>query len=201
MCGVTDNETALQIADLGVDAVGFVLSESPRQVGINSAAEMVASMTHLATTVAVMRHPSVEELDEVFNTIRPDFIQAEPHPQSPGPRDRYLPVFHDSKTVEAELDAYLYATESTIFHLEGPGRGGRGISVDLTRAVSISSNHRLVLAGGLTPENVADRIAIVRPWAVDVSSGVESSPGKKDMELIRRFIAAVRQADAQGDGN
>jgi phosphoribosylanthranilate isomerase len=80
--------------------------------------------------------------------------------------------------------------------LEAPGRGGRGVAPDWGRAAILAGRVRLVLAGGLTPENVGEAIRRVRPYGVDVASGVESAPGVKDRARMFRFVAAVRRAEA-----
>jgi phosphoribosylanthranilate isomerase len=84
--------------------------------------------------------------------------------------------------------------------LEAPGRGGRGVPADWARAAAVARERTLVLAGGLTPENVGDAIRTVRPYAVDVSSGVESSAGVKDPARIARFVEEVRRAGEGLDG-
>ncbi len=201
VCGIRDLPTALQTADLGVDAIGFVLSESPRRVTLDEASRLVESVPSYVTTVAVLRKPTQDEIRAVAKRIGPDLIQTEPLPESEMTGARFIPVFHDSDFVEAVIDAYDPDERDQIVHLEGPGKGGRGIPVDMERAKAIAARHRTVLAGGLNPQNVGDRIGEVRPWAVDVSSGVESSPGKKDPELIRKFVTAVRDADSKGVSN
>jgi phosphoribosylanthranilate isomerase len=85
-------------------------------------------------------------------------------------------------------------------HLEGPGRGGRGVQPDWCRASELARANHLTLAGGLTPDNVAQAVRIVRPAGVDVSSGLESEPGCKDPRLIQAFVTAVRGVEREISG-
>jgi phosphoribosylanthranilate isomerase len=136
-------------------------------------------------------------------------VQAEPGPcvtaaaiEACGAR--FLPVLHDGpallrRRLPAGIGASARAAAGAAGDfgavlLEARGRGGRGVAPDWARAARLARRVRLVLAGGLTPENVGAAIRRVRPYAVDVSSGVERAPGVKDTRLIRLFIAAVRSA-------
>jgi phosphoribosylanthranilate isomerase len=104
-----------------------------------------------------------------------------------------------SVTLEDAVDVAAAWPEDTTFLLDAtdPTRGGTGRTVDWSRAAGIAATRRLVLAGGLTPSNVAEAIGVVRPYGVDVSSGVEASPGVKDFDKVSRFLAEARAALAQ----
>ena len=144
-------------------------------------------MTRVATPIFDAARAAIE-------AIGPDLVQAEPSDdleRALDGRARLLPVLHDGP----DLLTHLPVGAATVL-LEAEGRGGRGVSPDRARAAALARRVRLVLAGGLTPENVGAAIAAVRPYAVDVSSGVESSPGVKDPRRIAAFIAAVRRAAA-----
>jgi phosphoribosylanthranilate isomerase len=109
-----------------------------------------------------------------------------------------LPVFHDGPDVESQVDFFLQSIgRRSAVLLEASGRGGRGVAPDWNRAAIMANRLRLVLAGGLTTDNVGDAIQQVQPYAVDVSSGVESSTGIKDSARIAEFVRSVREAEAR----
>jgi phosphoribosylanthranilate isomerase len=198
ICGITDRAGLDAAIGAGADAIGFVLAPSPRQLGIAEAAALSAATPPFVSRVLVLREPSAELVRVALETLRPDAVQLEVEDLQRVPvaeRGRVLPVFHDDETLSARLDAWLAsgAGKTSGVHLEGPGRGGRGVGVDRTRAAAAARRANLVLAGGLTPQNVGDAVREVRPHAVDVSSGVESAPGRKDPERVRAFVAAARE--------
>jgi len=194
ICGVrraADVEAAVRC---GADAIGFVFSPSPRHVAVHEAPALMALVPPFVTTVAVLWSPVPRELALVLEQVRPDAVQCEPDGfgrAAAGPRTRFLAVLHDGPDVLTEARAL---PRDAAVLLEAPGRGGRGVAPDWGRAAAVARERRLILAGGLTPENVGDAIRAVRPFAVDVSSGVESSPGIKDPARIARFIEAVARA-------
>ena len=199
VCGITTPEAAVAASELGVDAVGFVFfAESPRHLAAERAVELASHLSPLVTRVAVFRHPQSSAIAEVISRFRPQVIQAEPAAEVSAAIPSHilhLPVFHDGSDLEervAELAAR--AGNDTTVVLEASGRGGRGVAPNWTRAAEMARSVRLVLAGGLTPDNVAEAIRSVRPYAVDVSSGVEARPGVKDPKLIEEFVTAVRNA-------
>jgi phosphoribosylanthranilate isomerase len=152
--------------------------------------------------VAVFRHPSPKDVESVLGRVRPDVVQTEPDPAVLAvvpPGISWLPVFHDRGSLVSDALDYVGQPHNRAgaVLLEAPGRGGRGIAPDWSRAKELAANIPVILAGGLTPENVGDAIRLVRPYAVDVSSGVESSPGHKDPGRIRAFLRAVRQAEEE----
>lgn len=199
ICGVKDRSAVDAAALAGADALGFVFAVSERRISAEAAHALASDLPAFVGTVGVFRYPTVPELQSVGARFAPDLVQAEPGRDvlkhvSPG---RLLAVFHDSDSL---LDRVLRFRETrgpnaTIL-LEAAGRGGRGAKPDWTRAEQAARTGPLVLAGGLTPDNVVEAIQTVRPWGVDVSSGVESAPGVKDPARIRAFIQAVRSAQA-----
>jgi len=205
ICGVRTSAAAVAACEAGVDAIGFVFAASPRRVGIDEALEIAAGVPAGVTRVAVFRHATVEDVREVVERFRPDLVQVEPDPALVarlGDDVPLLPVFHDGTGVAFEIERYLASARSGVgpVHLEGAGRGGRGVVVDWDRAAVIARRAQLVLAGGLDPNNVAAAVRRVRPWGVDVSSGVESAPGVKDPAAVRRFVEAAREAGLRLDG-
>jgi phosphoribosylanthranilate isomerase len=186
ICGVTDAAAAATCVDAGVDAVGFVFSESPRRLAPDVAADIAAGIPAGIARVAVFRHPSQSEVDTVLEHFPADLVQAD-HDSVPVPPVGIglLPVYREDIDQIGDHRRFLY---------EGP-HSGVGQEVDLERAAVVARVGEMILAGGLRPDNVARAISIVRPFGVDVSSGVESAPGVKDPALIRSFVAAVRAAD------
>jgi phosphoribosylanthranilate isomerase len=201
ICGITTAAGVRAAVEAGADAVGFVLADSPRRVALGAARELAAGLAPFVATVAVLRYPDPEEVREIVRVLRPDVVQSEPVPglaAALGPGVRLLPVLHEGPSLEREAAQCGAAA----LLLEAAGRGGRGVAPDWERAARLAARVRLVLAGGLAPHNVVDAIRRVRPYAVDVSSGVESSPGVKDADLVREFVLAVRRAEdgARGGG-
>lgn len=194
ICGLSNAATVQAAIEAGADAVGFVFVASPRRVLPGDAARLVAPVPPGILRVAVMRHPLPGQWDEVIRVVRPDWLQTEAEdfsrlelPAGVEP----LPVYRDVP----ELDEAALATAPRVL-FEAPA-SGTGEAPDWDRAARLARLTQLVLAGGLTPENVGEAIRRVRPWGVDVSSGVESARGIKDPARIAAFIAAVRRAEQE----
>jgi len=187
ICGLTD-ETAVQAAvNAGADAVGFVFAESSRRVTPRHAATIAANVPQHIKRVAVMLHPSGDEWREVAQVFQPDVLQTDAADFASldvaGDIERW-PVFREGA---ASMDEEMPKT----FVYEGQ-KSGRGEKVDWTIAANLAKRGRMILAGGLSTGNVADAIATVAPYGVDVSSAVESAPGRKDAVKIKTFIDAAR---------
>ncbi len=182
------------VVDAGADALGFVFAKSPRQVTPAQAAELTRDLPAGIVRVAVMLHPTPEEWNAVRDEFGPDWLQADAKDyaalQVPEEIGRF-PVYRDKFTVDFDNDDTDWP-EHMLF--EG-ARGGVGLQPDWAHAAQIAHRTCLVLAGGLNPENVQEAIIRVHPWGVDVSSGVESSPGVKDSGKIAAFVAAANQGE------
>lgn len=192
VCGLTSADAVAAALDAGVDAVGFVFAESKRRVSPQRAAELTRDVPKHIVRVAVMLHPSQQQLDEVWTGFRPDVLQTDSDDLSTlrvPDGLRVMPVFRAGRVLPATLPSRLL--------FEGPVSGA-GATTDWTAAAALASRTQVVLAGGLKPDNVADAIAIARPFGVDVSSGVEAQPGVKDPAKIHEF---VRRARAAGNGD
>lgn len=192
ICGLTTREQIRHAVAAGANAIGFVFAPSPRQLAVADAIALGAEVPATVKRVAVVRAPSAAELGEIVNAFRPDWLQMEAAQFARGdvpPDVTRLPVFRDSD----DLDEAEAAAEPQVL-FEGL-HSGRGQTADWQRAARLARSTRLVLAGGLTPENVAAAIDVAHPWGVDVSSGVESSPAVKDPGKVDAFIAAVRSLD------
>lgn len=185
ICGVTDPAAARAAVAAGADAVGFVFAESPRQVSAPDALAISTELPPEVSSVAVFRRPSPAEIGRVLEVFTPDLIQGDHEEVADLDGVEVLPVFREDLGSIPEGGRFLY---------EGPV-SGIGSVVDFDRAAEVARRGKMVLAGGLHPGNVGDAIHRVRPHGVDVSSGVETSPGVKDPALIESFVAAARAAE------
>ena len=192
ICGMRNQADVEAAVAAGADAVGFVFAESVRRVTPEEAAKAAETIPEGVRRVAVMRRPSIEEWRHVLVEFEPDILQTDIEDfvdlDVPDSVERWPVIREGHHALEKGLPGtFLYeGTDS-----------GTGETVDWQSAATIATRGRMILAGGLSPDNVGDAIAEVSPWAVDVSSGVESEPGKKDPELIKRFIDAARAAGDQ----
>lgn len=185
ICGITDVVAAETCVEAGVDAVGFVFSSSPREVTPVRASLIAQAVPDSIAKVAVFRRPSPARIDAVLEVFSPDFIQADHRTLTSLAADDVLPVYRETDSTGPWESRFLY--EGAV--------SGAGRRVDLSRAAEWARRGEMILAGGLTPGNVAQAVETVRPFGVDVSSGVESQPGVKSPELIRSFVHAVRAAE------
>lgn len=185
ICGISDLAAAEAAADAGADAVGFVFSSSPRQISPREAVMIAGDLPPGILRVAVFRRPTLDEIADVLEVFTPDMVQADHDTLEGFDSTAVLPVFRDGIDGTPDGGWFLF---------EGPVSGA-GHLVDFSRAAGTARLGTMILAGGLRPDNVATAIDQVRPAGVDVSSGVESSPGVKDPALIRSFVAAARAAE------
>jgi phosphoribosylanthranilate isomerase len=188
ICGLRDARTAAAAAEAGADAVGFVFADSVRRVTARDARAAARELPPEVRRVAVMRHPTAAEWQAVLEEFDPDVLQTDAEDFDtlavPGAVECW-PVIRQGAAAAVPDGVYLYEGASS----------GHGETVDWAQAARAARRGRMLLAGGLGPENVAAAMAAVRPWGVDVSSGVESAPGVKDVGRIRQFIGAVRAAE------
>jgi phosphoribosylanthranilate isomerase len=191
ICGITREADAGLAVSLGASALGFVLwPGSPRHVPLARVRMMTATMPPFVTPVGVFVDPTAAEIiDAAGAGIR----LAQIHGLVPG--ESVLPVLRAVHLGDNEegLDAEVGPIEPVLLDAHDPLlHGGTGRTVDFERAAAVAARRVVVLAGGLTAANVADAIERVRPYAVDVASGVESAPGLKDHDKLRAFAKAVR---------
>lgn len=201
VCGVTSAEAAVDAANCGVDAVGFVFAPSVRRVTPDAARTIAKELPAFVARVAVFLHPTPAEVLDVLRVFPADIVQVEPHEailQALPAHVRLLAVLHDGPGVVEEARALRRTIgDRCAILLDPPDRGGRGIPIDRAHAYEIARAGPLVLAGGLAPDTVGEAIRRVRPWAVDVSSGVEWLPGVKNRLRIAAFVVAVRLAESE----
>jgi len=185
ICGITDVDAGMAAALAGADAIGFVFADSPRQLSPGQALAISGELPPGMLRVAVFRNPGPAEIEDVLERFTPDAVQADVGALDGLQDFTTLPVYRDGGVEMPDGGRFLY---------EGP-MSGAGLTVDLSRATGMARLGEMVLAGGLRPDNVGRAIVTVRPHGVDVSSGVETAPGRKDPSLIRSFVAAARTAE------
>ncbi len=194
LCGMRTHRDVEAAVSAGADAVGFVLTPSIRQVELKLAAELIAELPREVASVAVFYQPERPVVEQARDGAAFDLFQAETAHLAAIDGIATLPVVHDSVRLGAAVDdAFRGSTSGTIL-LEGFGKGGRGRTPDADRVERLAPLDHIVLAGGLTPENVAGTVVRFRPHGVDVSSGIEATPGAKDSDLMSRFVVAAREA-------
>jgi len=195
ICGIRDGRSALTAAREGVEAIGFVFAESPRRIDPREAARIAEDLPDELERVAVFRLPGRDDIRRVLDEFSGVTIQAEFDADLLAEFGcRLLPVLHDGDNLETEAAAV--PSEYPVL-LEAAGQGGRGLQPDWSRAHDLARQRSIMLAGGLRADNVLDAIRVVRPWGVDVSSGVETSPGVKSCALIAEFVRAVRGCETE----
>jgi phosphoribosylanthranilate isomerase len=190
ICGLRTTAAIDAAAAAGADSVGFVFHEaSPRNLSLAVARELQRAVPPGVERVAVFLHPSQALVDAVLDAIEPDWLQTDEGDLA-GLRlpegQRVMPVLRDRAVGPAGLPARVL--------FEG-ARSGAGEPADWNAAAELARQTQLVLAGGLHPANVAEAVHAVRPFGVDVSSGVERERGVKDAALIRAFVRAARDAE------
>ena len=192
ICGLSTPRAVSAAVNAGADAIGFVFAESPRRVTPERARQLCAAVSPVMIRVAVMRHPSAADWRGVADEFGPDWVQTEADDFAGlevGEQFGRLLVYRDTPLLD---DSGVTRAGPVLFEAASSGAGARA---NWQRAASLAPGRQLILAGGLTPDNVGEAIATVRPWGVDVSSGVESKRGVKDVGRIAAFMQAVREAE------
>jgi phosphoribosylanthranilate isomerase len=197
VCGITRVSDARHAVEQGATALGFVLwPKSPRAITVDRAAEIIAELPSHVVSVGVFVNESIDSIRVAAERAHLTAVQL--HGDEPPAYADVLvwPVIRAVTVGEIDLaaDAWSADTALLVDNIDPVRRGGTGSAVDWTRAAGIAKTRRVVLAGGLTPENVATAIRTVHPFGVDVSSGVESAPGVKDLDKVTQFIANARLA-------
>src|SRR6516225_5054872 len=167
ICGITSEEDALLAVAMGADALGFVFAPSPRQVSPSIVSDIVKRLPPEILTIGVFRDESPERVADSVRFVIKGFRAGS----------------------AAVREATSFRADCILIDAPSPGSGEL---FDWSLAAEVPDGVRIMLAGGLTPENVADAVASVQPWAVDVSTGVEAAPGRKDAVRLRAFIANAK---------
>ena len=220
ICGITNKEDAIMAAKLGADVVGAVADvpvKSPRKITAGKAGEIFSSVPVFVSTVAVIMPQTIEDVERIINEANPDTIQLQGY-ESPGFVSeikskipvKIIKVVHIASKESAqafnekeineilnEIKDYEKAGASAVVldtkTKSGIGGTGKVHNWELSRVINERIDIPLILAGGLNPDNVRHAVELVKPYAVDVSSGVESVIGKKDKEKVKRFIEEAKR--------
>lgn len=197
ICGITSVSDALAAVEVGADAIGLVFAPSPRKVLVPVAKAIIGALPPMITIVGVFMDPVFADLESLLTEIRLDTVQLH-GTESPQYCSRIQGVKVIKRFSVREEDTHQRLTElmapyQVAAYLIDPGAGsGRTFRWELARGFKLP----LILSGGLTPENVGEAIRAVRPYAVDVCTGVEQLPGVKDRWKVRAFVEAARAEDA-----
>jgi phosphoribosylanthranilate isomerase len=193
ICGTTNEEDALLAVALGTDAIGFVFAPSRRQVKPDDVRSIVKRLPHEVVTIGVFANERPERVVEIANTVGLHGVQLsgrEPLSEVRWVRERVQFVIQGFTAGDPALSAAANGPADVVL-VDSPNPGS-GQVFDWRLAEGAPGGVRLLMAGGLTPENVGEAIRLVRPWGVDVATGVEAGPGRKDPRKLRRFIEAAR---------
>jgi phosphoribosylanthranilate isomerase len=202
ICGITRSEDAQVAVDAGADALGFVFyAPSPRAIDVDAAADVIAGLPAFVTTTALFVDPEPDLVERVIAATGVDLLQFHGN-ESPAFCDRFARPWIKALRMKPGLDlsataAHYSGGRGILLDAYRPGvPGGTGDTFDWAR-IPEALRGQIILAGGLTPDNVGRAVRDVRPYAVDVSGGVEQSRGIKDPARVRAFIDAVRRADRE----
>ena len=194
-CGMTREDDLAAAAELGVDAVGFVLwPNSPRAIPPDRLPALVKALPPAVLPVAVFVQPTKAEvgfaLDSGVRALQVHGVGAQDLLTT------VVPTWIGARLEGDGIAPDVPAMIPVVLDAHDPVRhGGTGRTIDWDRAARVAARRRVLLAGGLTPANVGDAVRTVRPYGVDVASGIEDRPGIKDAQAMRAFVTAVRQAD------
>jgi phosphoribosylanthranilate isomerase len=197
ICGIANEDDALLATALDADALGFVFAPSPRQVHPETVRDIVRRLPREVHTIGVFRDERPERIVEIVGRAGLRGVQL--HGHEPASEVKWI-----RERVQFVIQAYTAgdpalttagASAADIILIDSPDPGS-GKVFDWRLAEGAPRGKRILLAGGLTPDNVGEAIRLVRPWGVDVSSGVEREPGRKDPGKLRRFVVAAREAAA-----
>jgi phosphoribosylanthranilate isomerase len=194
ICGITTEDDALLAVAMGADAVGFVLAASKRQVQVETVRDIVKRLPHEVMTVGVFRNERREQVVEIVN--RCGLRAAQLHGAETATDVAYVKarvpfVIRALPAGDPRLRAEGGAGADVVL-IDSP-EPGSGKVFDWSLAEGAPDGARIILAGGLGPDNVAEAIRKVRPWGVDAATGVEISPGRKDPVLLRRFVEVAKR--------
>ena len=188
ICGLTGADGVIAAAEAKVDAIGFVFAPSPRQVTPGQAAQLAALAPPGILRIAVAQHPLQMKVDEICKMLKPDYFQTDVEDlrelKIPA-HVKVLPVVRFGRKTPDPLPKRML--------FEGP-TSGIGELADWGRAAELARQTEVILAGGLSAANVEKAIEAVRPFGVDVSTGVEDQPGVKSAAKIAEFVSLVRAA-------
>lgn len=212
VCGIKEEDHALRAAEAGADFIGLVFAQSPRRVNMAQAEKIVKALKDSGAktqAVGVFVNAPMTSIKKVAETCQLDWVQLcgdEPWAYA---RELNIPVIKvirvsrhytpEQISTDLKYGTKVLGSQKHIFLLDSNARfkyGGTGMTFDWNLAKKPAKLYPVIIAGGLTPDNVAEAIRVTEPWGVDASSGLESTRGIKDMEKIIKFIKAARGTDA-----
>jgi phosphoribosylanthranilate isomerase len=197
ICGITNLEDALAAVKWEADALGFVFAPSPRQVTMEQVSHIVAELPSFVCKVGVFVDSALQRIKEAISVCGLDLVQLHGS-ESPDFCQAFFPRVIKSFRVKDESVLSILPQYRVSAYLldsyDATQEGGTGRTFNWDIAKDAARYGSIILSGGLTQENVQQAIALVQPYAVDVSSGVESQPGKKDHSKLQAFLEAVRNA-------
>jgi phosphoribosylanthranilate isomerase len=201
ICGITRADDALAAAEAGANAIGFVFwPDSPRAIDPYRARAIRAALPPFVTAVGVFVNQPFEYVSGVASLVRLGAVQLHGDETPEFAAQLTMPVLKAvplDTTGDHDLAAWPQRTTILLDVHDPVKRGGTGRTIDWEAAAAIAARRRIVLAGGLAPDNVAAAVARVRPFGIDVSSGVEVSPGFKDQRRIRALFEALHGIPAR----
>lgn len=194
ICGTTSEEDALLAVAMGADAIGFIFAPSRRQVSVGTVSDIVKRLPREVLTIGVFRDEAPARVVEMANSAGLGGVQL--HGHEPPDQARYVrervPLLIQAFPAGSKALSHAQDYSADLVMIDSPTPGS-GLVFDWQLA-EVPDGLRLILAGGLDPDNVGQAITSVRPWGVDVATGVEASPGRKDAVKLRAFIAAAKAA-------
>lgn len=196
ICGITSSEIAETAVQAGADFLGFVFAKSKREISADQARKIIAALPEHVKSVGVFVNKDVQEIEKIARITGLDLIQLHGEESAETVSSLTLPVIKSlpgteegiKKAAQYDAASYLLMDSPPLPH----AHGGNGISFNWSMLKDYTFSNQLILAGGLTPENVAEAIQLVNPSGVDVSSGVETDE-KKDPDKIKAFIQAAKR--------
>ena len=197
ICGITRLSDALHAVEHGATALGFVMwPRSPRFIDRDRVAAIVAQLPSTITAVGVFVNESSDEIARTMEVTSLSHVQLHGDEPTAYADSLAWPILRSVTLATADQIAATWPQDTTLIldAADIERRGGTGQAVDWSRAALLARRRQLVLAGGLTPANVGDAIATVRPFGVDVSSGVEDAPGVKNADKVAQFLENARRA-------
>lgn len=196
ICGITSLEDALMAVEAGADALGFVFhDESPRHVTPDEAAGIIAALPPFIQTVGLFVNRPIEYVNETAARCRIDLVQFhgdEPPEFCDAVQRRVIKAFRVQDITSLDPIRNYRVAAHLLDAYSPKAYGGTGLTFNWDIATVAKEFGPVILAGGLTPDNVREAVATVQPYAVDVSGGVESAPGRKDAEKVREFIRLAK---------
>jgi phosphoribosylanthranilate isomerase len=200
ICGITSEADALLAVGLGADAVGFIFAPSPRQITATAVADIVKRLPHGVLTVGVFRDEAPARVVELANHIGLGAVQLHGHEtaeESQWVRQRVACTIKAFSAGDRTIDRFAEFGADYLL-IDGPSPGS-GQVFDWRLGEGVVDPGRLIVSGGLQPDNVGEAIAHLHPFGVDVASGVEAELGRKDPQLVQAFVANARRAAASLD--